>query len=344
MGNAVLTRAAVCVLACSGACVALGRAPAPARAAEPVAPKLREVRRIWDEAPHNAFTDLTRFRGRWYCVFREGKAHVSPDGALRVLASADGKTWKPTARITSATADLRDAKISETPDGRLMLNGAGALHPPSPTRHQSLAWFSSDGAEWGTGIPIGDPDMWLWRVTWQKGVAYCLGYNTNPDRPKRFNRLYSSRDGANFATLADRITPLESPGEHALVFLPDDTCLCLLRRDAGTFAAQLGRARPPYREWTWRDLGVRIGGPEMLRLPDGRLVAGVRLMDGRTRTALCWVDPEAGTLREFLTLPSGGDTSYCGFVWHEGDLWVSYYSSHEGKAAIYLARVAIPLS
>jgi hypothetical protein len=28
-----------------------------------------------------------------------------------------------------------------------------------------------------------------------------------------------------------------------------------------------------------------------------------------------------------------------GMVWHGGVLWVSYYSSHEGDAAVYLARV-----
>jgi hypothetical protein len=43
-----------------------------------------------------------------------------------------------------------------------------------------------------------------------------------------------------------------------------------------------------------------------------------------------------------LTLPSGGDTSYAGMVWHDGVLWVSYYASHEGKTAIYLARVKVP--
>jgi len=41
---------------------------------------------------------------------------------------------------------------------------------------------------------------------------------------------------------------------------------------------------------------------------------------------------------ELLRLPSGGDTSYPGLVWHGGLLWVSYYSSHEGRASIYLAR------
>ena len=35
------------------------------------------------------------------------------------------------------------------------------------------------------------------------------------------------------------------------------------------------------------------------------------------------------------------DTSYPGLVWHEGQLWVSYYSSHEGKTSIYLARVRL---
>jgi len=48
--------------------------------------------------------------------------------------------------------------------------------------------------------------------------------------------------------------------------------------------------------------------------------------------------PQKGTLTEFLILPSGGDTSYPGLVWHEDQLWVSYYSSHEEKTAIYLAR------
>jgi hypothetical protein len=71
-------------------------------------------------------------------------------------------------------------------------------------------------------------------------------------------------------------------------------------------------------------------------------VAAVRLYDGRVRTSLCWLDLEKGTLRECLTLPSGGDTSYAGLVWYEELLWVSYYSSHEGKTSIYLAKVRFP--
>ena len=81
----------------------------------------------------------------------------------------------------------------------------------------------------------------------------------------------------------------------------------------------------------------------MIQLSDGRILAATRLYDGGTRTSLSWLDPKKGTLTEVLKLPSGGDTSYAGMVWHEGLLWISYYSSHEGKASIYLAKVKIQL-
>src|SRR5436853_7541103 len=79
-------------------------------AVEPPKPELLESRKIWDAAPHNAFTDLIRFGGAWYCCFREGSAHVSPDGAVRVITSTDGQQWTSAARLTREGADLRDAK------------------------------------------------------------------------------------------------------------------------------------------------------------------------------------------------------------------------------------------
>ena len=69
----------------------------------------------------------------------------------------------------------------------------------------------------------------------------------------------------------------------------------------------------------------------LLRLPDRRVVACVRRSNfdfSSSRTALCWQDVHAAEL-----------IGYVGMVWHGGVLWVSYYSSHEGDAAVYLARV-----
>ena len=296
-----------------------------------------ETRRIWNQAPHNAFTDLIRFRDRWFCVFREGSAHVSPDGALRLLSSPDGHSWEPAARQTSPTADLRDGKLSVTPDGRLMLSGAGTLHDRSRHAHQSLAWFSNDGSAWEGPFEIGEPDFWIWRITWHNGNAYGIGYGSGKDRSVR---LYGSPDGKHFDALVPRLYDVGYPNESALVF-DGDTAYCLLRRDGQHSSALLGLSRAPFTEWTWKDLGVRIGGPAMIRLPDGRLLAAVRLYDGAVRTSLCWIDPPAGTLREALPLPSGGDTSYAGMVSDGTTVWVSFYSSHENQTAIYLSQVNI---
>ena len=137
--------------------------------------ELVESRRIWDKAPHNAFTDLIRFKDRWYCVFREGKGHVSPDGALRVITSLDGRQWESAALITSANSDLRDAKITVTPDGRLMLAGAEAMNKPVTHKHQSLVWFSEDGRNWTDKHEVGDRDNWLWRITWHKDKCLRVG-------------------------------------------------------------------------------------------------------------------------------------------------------------------------
>jgi BNR repeat-like domain/3-keto-disaccharide hydrolase len=299
-------------------------------------------RKIWDEAPHNAFTGLVRFKDEWFCAFREGDGHVSDNGALRVITSPDGETWTSAARITSDIADLRDAQICVTPDNRLMLSGAAALHQPADARHQTMAYFSDDGRTWTEGVPIGEKDLWLWRVTWHKDTAYGIGYTTGDKWPNRFTRLYKSADGTTFDVLVDKLRDNEYSNESCLVFLEDDTCLCLLRRDEKPPHTNglLGEAKPPYTDWIWKDLGAKLGGPCMIQLPDGRFVGAVRLYDDdRVRTALVWLDRDAGTMIEFLTLPSGGDTSYPGLVWHDGLLWVSYYASHEGKTSIYLAKV-----
>ena len=321
---------------CLAGCAALAMAGQTSKEAKP---ELIDAKAIWGRAPHNAFTDLIRFKDRWYCVFREGRAHVSPDGAIRVLTSVDGEVWVSAALLSSETADLRDPKLSITPDRRLMINAAGAIHPPSGVRHQSVAWFSLEGRHWTGPVEIGDPNMWLWRVTWHLGRAYSAGYST---QGARVIRLYTSSDGTDFETLGGRMFQGGNPSESTILFLPDNSALCLLRQDGETPNAQLGRAFPPYRGWTWKDLGLRIGGPNIIQLPDDRILAAGRLYDGKVRTSLCWLDPERGRITEFLTLPSGGDTSYPGLVFHDGLLWVSYYASHEGKAMIYLAKVKLP--
>jgi hypothetical protein len=95
-------------------------------------------------------------------------------------------------------------------------------------------------------------------------------------------------------------------------------------------------------DWKWHDLGLFLGGPNLTQSPGGHWIAAGRIFhDGAAKTDLAWLDVASNELVPILTLPSGGDTSYPGLAWHDGLLWMSLYSSHEGKAKIYLAKVQI---
>ncbi len=303
--------------------------------------------RVWDAAPHNAFTDLVRFDGKFFLAFREASAHEvppagSPGGNLRVLESSDGLGWTSAALLQGGTnLDLRDAKLAVTPQGQLMLSGA-AVPQAAGLPRQTQAWFSDDGATWSAPQPIGDANYWLWGVQWHEGAAYSVGYGPTTSSSSSWNtRLYSSTDGASFGAIVPTLNFGSGPNETALLFREDDTAVALVRRDSGSQSALVGTSSGDYTQWTWHDTGVRVGGPELIEIPDGRIVAATRLYDGGTRTSLSFLDPQSGSLSEFMQLPSGGDTSYAGMVWHEDHLWVSYYSSHEGKANIYVAEVDV---
>jgi hypothetical protein len=304
-------------------------------------PAVVSVARIWDTGAHNAFTDLIRWRDRWYCTFREGDEHVGGDGRIRVLVSTDGQAWTSAALVGETGIDLRDPKLSTTPDGRLMIVAGGSVYEGKRyLGRQPRVTFSQDGITWSAPRRILEEGDWLWRVTWHDGRAYGVTYRTLPgDASEWALTLVSSADGRVF----DRVTPLAVPGrpnETTLRFMPDGEMVALVRREAGDRLAWVGRSRAPYTTGTWRETPHQVGGPNFIRLPDGALWASGRSYPGGPKTVVARMTLDGG-YDPVLTLPSGGDTSYAGMVWHADLLWVSYYASHEGKTAIYLARVKV---
>lgn len=319
-------------------------------------PEIVSNQMIWNQGKHNAFTDLIRWRDTWYCTFRESDAHVGGDGKIRVLESPDGKAWKSAALLVEDGIDLRDPKLSVTPKDQLMLVMGGSVYHGGRTLlgRQPRVAFSSDGRTWTVAQRVLGEGDWLWRVTWHKGRAYGTSYRL-PKRPDAGKiaatresgksdpsdwklDLLVSDDGIHY----ESITRLDVPGhpnETTLRFLADDEMVALVRRETGN--GWIGVSRPPYRDWKWHETGYRFGGPNCIVLPAGSMWAAGRChLPGGTKTILARMGAEA--YEPVLTLPSGGDTSYPGLVWHDNLLWMSYYASHEGKSSIYLATIRLP--
>jgi len=310
------------------------------------APAIVSLEKIWNQGEHNAFTDLIRFDDRWYCTFREGRGHASPDGVVRVLESDDGRAWRSAARLAEEGIDLRDPKFSVTADGRLMVVlGGSIMRDGSYVGRQTRVAFSRDGRIWTPLQKILAPGDWLWRVTWHGGKAYGVAYHGGGGLRgvKRAAFLHQSSDGVAW----ELITPLDLPGasETTLRFLESGEMIALsVDMRTSPRGTRIGSSRPPYRDWVWRDVPYALGGPNFIVLPDGRWLASTRnyLGEGKgSQTVLAWMTRDS--IRPFLEFPSGGDNSYAGLVRQGDELWMSYYSSHEDKTSIYLARVRLNL-
>lgn len=338
MRRAVPLAALLCLV--SLACLAAEKSPEV---------ELVSVAKIWDAGEHNAFTDLIRFQGRWYCTFREAHGHVGGDGQLRVLVSDDGQAWDSAALLSEKGIDLRDPKLSVTADGRLMIVAGGSVYEGGKTLlgRQPRVAFSNDGHEWTPTQRVLNEGQWLWRVTWHDGRAYGIAYDPSlraasgpqDDEPGWALSLVTSTDGVHWETIRE-LEVSDRPNESTIRFLNDGRMMALVRREAGTRYAWIGTSRWPYTDWQWNETDLRFGGPNFIQLPEGSLIAAGRCYEPGPHTILAKMT-DSSLEKIPLRIPSSGDNSYPGLVWHDGLLWMSYYASHEGKTSIYLAKIKL---
>lgn len=236
-----------------------------------------------------------------------------------------------------------------TSDGRLMVNsGASFYHDTKRVGIESrVAFYDPKNDTFRKPQKVILPKEanigfdWLWCITWHKGWAWgCV--QQVPNTGDRALQLVRSRDGIHFEHVATLDVPF--PSETTLRFLADDTMIAMIRRGGKEPYGWIGKANPPYNDWKFTRSNKAFGGPNFVQLPNGMWLAGSRGYGGKTATtALWWLDIETAKLTELLELPSGGDTSYPGFVIDQKNnrVLVSYYSSHEGKSAIYLATLRL---
>ena len=303
----------------------------------------QDPRKIWDYAPHQAFTDLVYFKGKFYCTFREGTGHVpgpnGTDGVIRILSSEDGNSWFPESLLASDRYDLRDPKISVTPDGRLMLVIGGSHYEKGKLLSQltHVSFSDYDGKCFSQPIPTElDPAIenefnWLWRVTWHEGVAYGVVYQGR----KGLAYLVSSVNGVHYKLVCE-LDIEGSPNEASIEFDDEGEMHMIVRRGGGSRLGYFGVAKFPYKKWNWTELDQQLGGPHLTILPNGKIIIVSRYYrSSGARTAI--FELQKNHLKVLEILPSGGDTSYPGLVLQDDKLTISYYSNHEQKTSIYLA-------
>ncbi len=313
------------------------------------------VTTAYDPGCHCAFTDVFKWRGRVYLVFREALNHsIQPSGQIVVLASADGgRSFQPHGRIALGGHDLRDPHLFSVGERLFITIPAWKL----PRERCSFVASSDDGMRWELHAVEGLKGRTIWRPRAGPDGAHYAAVYSHEEPYGHAVRLMRTEDGLNWDEIS-LISDDGKPNETELYFLDGGELLALVRREEPPNHPHVARAEPPYEKWSHVECDRSLWGPMLERLPDGRfLVVGRSPMRAEERkgarvTRAFLLDPGTGKLSELFTLPSGGDTSYAGLAWlDEREALLSYYSGHlysngsyrggdePQRTGIYIARL-----
>jgi hypothetical protein len=327
---------------------------------EPPDVRVANVRRVFHNGEHNAFTDLVRFGDRFYLTFRScPDGHmVHPTASIIILSSQDAQNWEPVHQFRVEKRDTRDPHFLIFKNRLFVYTGTWysgdttiAVADYDLNQHLGYAAWSDDGRTWHSPVMLeGTFGHYIWRAAaWGDTAFLCgrrkIGFEIAPRGEGRQveSLMLESSDGLIWRK---RAVFQEIDGdETAFLFEPDGAVLGIGRRGGPT--AQLLRAGPPYTAWERRELSQNVGGPLLTRWGDFYVVGGRKSTTDRgPKTSLYWLIENQ--LREFAELPSGGDNSYPGLVaLSPARALVSWYSSHEqddaGRTitAIYLADLEL---
>lgn len=328
-------------------------------AAPPPAVTVTNIRRVFHNGEHNAFTDLCRFRDHLYLTFRScPDGHmVNPTASIIILRSKDdGATWQQAHRFSVKERDTRDPHFLVFKDRLFVYTGtwwSGATTLPREdydmNKHLGFAAVSDDGATWNSPVMLeGTFGHYIWRAASFGDKAFLCGR-----RKTEFSMAGRGERGGVQSVMLESDDGLvwrkhvffqEANGnETAFYFEPDGAVVGIDRNHGGP--SMLVRSKAPHTVWTRTLLDRFIGGPLIVKWGPHVLVGGRNATKDRgPKTSLCWLVGDK--LQEFAELPSGGDNSYPGFVARSDNrALVSYYSSHEkdeaGKTitAIYMAEL-----
>ena len=323
--------------------------------------EVTNIRRAYHNGEHNAFTDLIRWKGKFWLTFRScPDGHmVHPTSSIRILCSSDTLEWKEVHRFSVPRRDTRDPHFLVFQDKLFVYTGtwwSGDDTLPREdydlNKHLGYAVYSESGGSWSEPTQMeGTYGHYIWRAATHDGKAYlCARRKRNYSEQETGaggasiveSAMLESEDGLNWRFHS--LFQADRGNETAFLFEENGDLLSISR--CGSDTAQLGTAAPPWTEKKIVDLPTYLGGPLLARWGSRYLVGGRRNTENGPKTALYWLVEE--TLSPIVQLPSSGDNSYPGFVeLDDGSGLVSWYSSHEKNSegesitAIYVANLTL---
>lgn len=282
---------------------------------------------LWHDGQHAASSDVMRFSGALYTVFRHAAAWQADSAAqLFVLRSDDkGQSWAKVASLAAAGRDLREPKLAVFHDKLWVVATAWDASDPSAHRTSVRAAVSEDGVKFTVpaDLPLPRPSgLSAWRPRVVGAALVMSAWNSDELFPSSNSNdlgLLTSADGVLFASpTAPLVAGAGARQGELIVRQSGDAWLALPERaingapDRQTFCHSHALA-----DWTcWSVAGQRVDGPALFEWNGVLFVAGRHdVGGGRKRTAIWQVlEDDHGLSLIADVAQSFGDTGGAGVV------------------------------
>jgi len=323
---------------------------------------------VYVSEQHLGFPGATKLSsGEILVVFREGAGHVSRDGRILLCRSSDGgRTWSKPDTILDTPLDDRDPSIVETAGGALLLNFFASAHSEEGEVLQPPILYLSrsydGGKTWAEPAPI-RASGFQWLACSDNILALPTGRlllpaygNMEGDTSNTAIVLISDDFGLTWtrhAVVARDSTGRIDYNEPALVLLPDQSILCVLRTARASHWMAIARSTDWGETWThptWID--VQGEAADVIRTHSGALVMGYRDFSPHGVSLRLSYD-RGRTWENELTLYAGkGDLAYASLVeLPQNQLLVFYYVDRSAwrfgyrdkRGLILASRVTVPI-
>ena len=340
-------------------------------------PAIRDFRKVYSdvenqETKHNAFTDLTYFKGEFYLAFRSGQGHGVPayttakSEVIVVLRSRDGINWTKDAVFKKEGRDSRDPKFLQTYDGRLIVYSECTLVSKKPDRSRLVTYGFErlDDGIWSE--PFECASCFFWRPKKWQG-QYVVAPYAWPDKDAAV-KLLSSEDGRTWKVISN-ILPSETDANETDLLVENDKLTAFSRAEKRSNSKMLiSTYFPDDHRWETVSSERIIHAPNVFNVGERLMITGrymsysdkqfldlqkdwrlftsgdpakeekadikrVEMYHHGLRTGLFLMDGNKPRL--LMELLSAGDCSYTGVVQYGNEYVISDYSMHEYYPVIH---------
>ena len=119
--------------------------------------QVENIRRVFHNGEHNAFTDLVRWRDKFWLTFRSSSdGHMNfTSGSVIVMVSDDAKSWRQVHRFSVQHRDTRDPHFLVFKDKLFVFTGTAQVVKDGKGQtdwnsHFGYASWTKNGTDWAT--------------------------------------------------------------------------------------------------------------------------------------------------------------------------------------------------